>query len=187
MMNVRVLHFVGGAAIVLVWGCASQDRTSLEPGKDAVNHHETRMAILALAAANGALAKHPDDAEAYFHLGIAYSTLDSVGHAYTALMKSAEIEPRREKFVNEKIKRNFMEYYGAGMAAESTDEYLRAIMEYKKAASADPRRWEAHYQLAMSYLSLGQEDEARASLAKALERSDPESRPRIREALERLR
>ena len=60
-------------------------------------------------------------------------------------------------------------YYHLGMCYRLKGQYENALTEFKKALQRAPDAAAIHGNLAMTYISLGREEEARASAAKALE------------------
>jgi tetratricopeptide (TPR) repeat protein len=134
-------------------GCKSVETTS------AILHNQAGRHDLAIEKAQEALAKNPSDAESYFQLGIAYSSLDSVGMAYDHFMRAKEFDPKRESLVDDNIKSNFAKHYN--LAIKETDADI-AAMEFKKATEADPRQALGFYQLGRAYSRVADADSGKA-------------------------
>ena len=167
MLIAFVLMFV-----VVVVGCKSKETTS------AMLHNDAGRPDLAIETAKQGLAKDPNDAEAYFQLGVAYSQLDSVGNAYDSFSKSAELEPNREQLVNDNIQSNFARHYNIGLNLSRDDNLVGAAREFEMATMADPRQGKGYFMLGSAYERLGETDEdyypeAIEALDKVLELSTP--------------
>ena len=142
-----------GAAIVVcvvfLAGCKSVQTTS------AILHNQSGRYDLAIKTANEALATNPNDAEAEFQLGVAYSFLDSVELAYQHFKKSGEIDPKRAEDAQNNIQSNFARHYNAALNSIKDENYTPAAVELEKAVSADPLDEKGHFQLGSIYARLG--------------------------------
>lgn len=170
---------IGFCLLMLVstafYGCQSVATTSAKLRNQEGNYD------LAIELANQALAQNPNDAEAYFQLGVSYSHLDSVGIAYENFMKSTELDPRKEQMANDNIKHNYAKHYNLGQKAFGRSEYTVSAKEFKLASLADPREAIGFYNLGVSYARLGEEDpsyyeKSIAALDKVLELATPSDR-----------
>jgi superkiller protein 3 len=139
---------VGILAIGLA-GCKSVQTTS------SILHNESGRYDLAIKTANEALAQNPNDAEAEFQLGVAYSHLDSVGLAYTHFRKAAQIDPKRQDLSNNNIQSNFAKHYNAALNALKDDDNESAAGEFAKSIEADPEDPRGYSQLGAVYTRLG--------------------------------
>lgn len=142
-----------GAAIVL-WavllaGCKSTETTS------AILHNQSGRYDLAIQRANEALATNPNDPEAEFQLGVAYSYLDSVALAYEHFTKAGELDPKRAADVQNNIQSNFARHYNAALNSIKDEDYAKAAGELEKAVRADPMDEKGHFQLGSIYARLG--------------------------------
>ena len=170
-------HIVVIACVVLaafvITGCQSVATTSAKLRNQEGNYE------LAIDLAKQALADNPDDAEAYFQLGVSYSFLDSVSLAYDCFMKSTELDPKKENDAQNNIAHNFAKHYKLGQSAYKRDDYQTASEEFVLATDADPTQSVGYYNLGVSYYSMGKEvdpkyyDKAVVSLDKVLELSNP--------------
>jgi tetratricopeptide (TPR) repeat protein len=142
-----------GAAIVLcvvaLAGCKSVQTTS------AILHNQSGRYDLAIKTANEALATNPNDPEAEFQLGVAYSYLDSVALAYTHFKRAGEIDPKRAADVQNNIQSNFARHYNAALNSIKDEDYPKAAVELEKAVRADPMDEKGHFQLGSIYARLG--------------------------------
>jgi tetratricopeptide (TPR) repeat protein len=152
-MKSRIWIF--GAAIVLcavvLAGCKSVQTTS------AILHNQSGRYDLAIKTANEALAANPNDPEAEFQLGVAYSFLDSVALAYGHFKKAAEIDPKRAADAQNNIQSNFARHYNAALNKIKDESYADAAVELEKAVRADPLDEKGHFQLGSIYAKLGEE------------------------------
>jgi len=139
-------------AAVVVAGCQSVATTSAKLRNQEGNYD------MAIDLARQALADNPNDAEAYFQLGISYSQLDSVALAYKYFMKSAELDPKKKADVENNIQHNFAKHYKLGQSAFNRSDYAVAAEEFNLAASADPSQSVAYYNLGVAYARLAEDD-----------------------------
>ncbi len=137
------------AAVAATVGCKSVATTS------AMLHNQTGRYDLAIQKANEALAENPKDPEAEFQLGVAYSYLDSVGLAFDHYTKSLQLDPKREKLINDNIQSNFAKHYNAGLNGVKEEDDSTAAREFAKAVLADPRDEKGYFQLGAAYTRLG--------------------------------
>ena len=176
-MNYFKNHIVPIACVVLaafvITGCQSVATTSAKLRNQEGNYE------LAIDLAKQALADNPNDAEAYFQLGVSYSQLDSVSLAYDSFIKSTELDPKKEKDAQNNIQHNFAKHYKLGQSAYNRDDYQTACEEFELATAADPTQSVGYYNLGVSYYSMGKEvdpkyyDQAINALDKVLEISNP--------------
>ena len=147
-----------GLAVVLVVlaaiaaGCRTVQTTS------AILHNQSGRYDLAIKTANEALATNPNDAEAEFQLGLAYSYLDSVGLAYSHFKRSAQIDPTRETDAQNNIQSNFAKHYNKALNSLKDDDQLAAAAEFERAVEADPVDAKGYSQLGTVYTRLADED-----------------------------
>jgi len=173
-----------GLAVVLVVfaaisaGCRAVETTS------AILHNQSGRYDLAIKTANEALAINPNDAEAEFQLGLAYSYLDSVDLAYTHFKRSAQIDPAREKDAQNNIQSNFAKHYNKALNSLKDDDQLAAAAEFERAVEADPVDPKGYSQLGAVYTRLADDspdstkaaeyyDKAVTSFDKVLELAKP--------------
>jgi tetratricopeptide (TPR) repeat protein len=160
-------------ALVFGLGCQSVNTTA---GK--LRNQEGNYEI-AIDLLKRALADNPNDAEAYFQLGISYSNLDSVSLAYEHFVKSIELNPTKyEKNARNNIQHNFAKHYKLGQGAFKRDDFQTAAEEFLLSTKADPEQAVAFFNLGVSYSRLGEDDpsyynKAIDALDKVLELSNP--------------
>jgi tetratricopeptide (TPR) repeat protein len=134
------------------YGCQSVATTSAKLRNQEGNYD------LAIDLSKQALAQNPNDAEAYFQLGVSYSHLDSVRMAYENFQKAIELDPRKEQMANDNIRHNYAKHYNLGQKAFLRSEFTVSAREFKLASLADPREAIGFYNLGVSYARLGEED-----------------------------
>ncbi len=80
-------------------------------------------------------------------------------HALERSLRKAQgaADSKAESFLSMKL----------GLLQSSLDQQQEAIASFQRAATADPRSWEAHYYTGISYLGLGQPEAALGSLQQA--------------------
>ncbi len=177
-MKIRVAHIAWLLLLAVAGfgGCKSVATTS------AILHNQNGRYDLAIESAREGLRQNPNDAEAYFQLGVSYSNLDSVALAYKNFMKSLELEPndeKRKELVNNNVKHNYSKHYNTGQAAFQDREYQAAAQEFILATEADPRQSVAYYNLGVAYTWLAGEDptyheKAIEALEMSLEKATPD-------------
>lgn len=126
------------------------------------------------------LAQSPDDAEAHFQLGLAYSHLDSVSEAYRHFARACELTPGndvRRASAERVIDHNVERYLSAGRAEIACGSFAGAARDFARATKADPRRGDAWYLLGVAYARLataadGFRDDAARAFRNAIARSD---------------
>ncbi|MCK5406410.1 MAG: tetratricopeptide repeat protein [Candidatus Krumholzibacteria bacterium] len=170
-------HIIPVASIVLfafvVAGCQSVATTSAKLRNSEGNFE------MAIDLCQQALAENPDDAEAYFQLGIAYSNLDSVSLAYDSFVKARELDPKKAKDVENNIQHNFAKHYKLGQSAFKREDFQNSVDEFELATHADPTQSLGYYNLGVSYTELAKTvdekyyDNAIEVLDRVLELSNP--------------
>jgi tetratricopeptide (TPR) repeat protein len=175
MERMRLLRYVFVLSVLGGWlvsvGCQSVATTSAKLRNEEGNYE------IAIRLAKQALQQNPNDAEAYYQLGVSYSNLDSVALAYEYFTKSKELNPKNEKRANDGIRHNFAKHFNLGQKAFQVD-IRRAAKEFELATQADPREPLGYYNLGVAYTRLAQEDStyyprALAAFDKVLELSKP--------------
>jgi tetratricopeptide (TPR) repeat protein len=176
-MNKFKLYTVPVACVILaafvIVGCQSVATTSAKLRNQEGNYE------MAIDLAKQALADNPDDAEAYFQLGISYSHLDSVSLAYDCFVRAYELDPKKQKDAENNIQHNFAKHYKLGQSAYKRDDYQTGADEFKLATEADPTQAVGYYNLGVSYYSMGKEvdpkyfEDSITALDKVLELSNP--------------
>ena len=157
-MRARLVSILGVLGIVaaVAIGCKSVDTTSMILRNQEGNYD------LALELGRKALAANPNDAEAHFQMGFAYSKLDSVGLAYQHFIKAKELDPKKDKLVADNIQSNFAKHYKLGQNAGTRGDFKTAVTEFELATQADPRQAIGFFNLGSSYFSLAASDSANA-------------------------
>jgi tetratricopeptide (TPR) repeat protein len=140
------------AALAGFYACKSVETTS------AMLHNQTGNYEDAIEQAKLGLEKNPNDAEAYFQLGISYSYTEEMALAFDNFMKAAEIDPSKEKIVEDNIKSNWARHFNAGIAEFQSDNHEGAAIEFEKCVGADPRQVKGWLNLAKTYNALAAED-----------------------------
>lgn len=177
-MRSRMIVALALVLAVGIGACKSVETTS------AIIHNDTGRFDLAIEQCRKSLEKDPNDAEAHFQLGVAHSGLDSVGLAYADFTKAAELDPKKEKLVNNNIQSNFAKHFNNAISLSQDGNVAGAAAEFEKATQADPRQSKAYYNLGNAYMNMGLTDAAYYPRAigefdKVLELSSPADRQYI--------
>ena len=165
MTRLRALYIVGILAVAAV-GCQSVATTSAKLRNQEGNYD------LALKLCREALAANPNDAEAHFQMGFAYSQLDSVALAYEHFIKARELDPKKANDASDNIQHNYAKHYKLGQSAFNRQDYAAAATEFDMATQSDPTQTSAFYNLAVAYSRLAEDDSTNAYHEKALAAAD---------------
>jgi tetratricopeptide (TPR) repeat protein len=141
-------------------GCQSVATTSAKLRNQEGNYE------MAIDLAKQALASNPDDAEAYFQLGVSYSHLDSVALAYEYFTKASELDPKKARDCSDNIQHNFVKHYKLGQSAYNRNDYETASAEFSTSAQADPTQSVAYYNLSVAERELARENKDNEALRK---------------------
>jgi tetratricopeptide (TPR) repeat protein len=160
------------AVVAAAMGCQSVATTSAKLRNQEGNYD------MAIKLAKEGLAANPNDAEAYFQMGFAYSKLDSVGLAYDCFTKAAQLDPKKATDARDNIQSNFAKHYKLGQSAFNRQDYKSASDEFALAAASDPTQSNAYYNLGVAYDRLAETDstyheKALEAADKVLELSNP--------------
>ena len=127
--------------------------TALAEGRRFLDIGETEKAIDAL---NQAVKLDPDNADAYFYMGIAYS-LAEFSQQIALDDGTAPVEGDSNDNSDGKVKPN------------SVIAFERAVERYKKRIKADPEDHASHYNLGRAYSKLNEDEDAAKALREATE------------------
>ena len=152
MKSSRNYIVVLGLLAIVAVGCQSVNTTSAKLRNQEGNYE------LAIDLAKKALADNPNDAEAYFQLGVSYSHIDSVALAYENFQKAKDLDPKKVRDVDNNIQHNFAKHYKLGQSAFNRKDYTTAVEEFGLAADADPSQAVAYYNLGVAHSRLAKDD-----------------------------
>ena len=140
------------AAVATVFACKSVETTS------AMLHNQTGNYEDAIEQAKIGLEKNPNDAEAYFQLGISYSYTEEMALAYSSFSNAARLDPNKQKLAEDNIKSNWARHFNAGIAEFQGENLEGAVVEFQETVNADPRQIKGWLNLAKAYNSLAKTD-----------------------------
>jgi Tfp pilus assembly protein PilF len=92
------------------------------------------------------------------------------GAGLPALYEGEELDPKKARDCDNNIQSNYARHYKAGQVAFSQSNVTQAAHEFDLATKSDPKQASAHYNLAVSYSRLAQQDST--YYAKTLAESD---------------
>ncbi len=138
--------------LMAVYACNSVETTS------AMLHNQTGNYAKAIEMAKAGIEKNPNDAEAYFQLGISYSMTKEMRLAYENFMKAAKIDPKRQKIAEDDILSNWARHFNLGVTEYGSMNLEGAAVEFFQATEADPRKVKSWLNLAMTYNALAATD-----------------------------
>jgi len=111
----------------------------------------------ARGALEQAIAANPEDAEAYFMLGLTYFNLQAYDEAREAFAQSMALDPERSAAV----------HHNLGVLAYQIGDMETAVAEFETALEADPNDPDSHYQLGAAYLQMASSTQDASLWAKA--------------------
>jgi tetratricopeptide (TPR) repeat protein len=124
-------------------------------------HNQAGEYDKAIEMAELGLEKNPQDAEAYFQLGIAYSYKGEMKKAFKNYMKAKELAPNAKGDLAEtNIQSNWAKHYNNGLNEFQLDNKVGAVKEFQKACNADPRRVKSWLNFANISFTLAVDPEA---------------------------
>lgn len=140
-------------ALLGFYSCKSVETTSAMIHNDTGNYEKAiEMAIIALE-------KNPNDAEAHYQLGFAYSNTGKMREAYDEFKAAARLDPKNKLKVSEEaIKHNWAKHYNNGLSLYSAESIESAAKEFEKATESDPREVKGWLNLARVYYTLARND-----------------------------
>ena len=115
-----------------------------------------------IALLEAVVADHPDYAEAYNSLGVAYMRSGRHDRARIALRKVLELDPTSAKA-----------YENLGEDELAAGALAAAVPDLRRAVDLDPRLFDALYNLALALDALGQRDEARPFIERFIREAPP--------------
>ena len=141
------------AALSAIFACKSVETTS------AMLHNEHGQFELAIEQAQAALAKNPNDAEAHFQLGVAYSNTKKMKEAYDEFTIAAQLDPKGKlENADNNIRSNWARHFNNGVAEYQGLNYAGAGIEFEQATAADPRQIKGWLNLAKVYSKISEDD-----------------------------
>ena len=132
--------------------CKSVETTS------AMLHNEHGNYDLAIAQAQKALEKNPNDAEAHFQLGVSYSYTGDMKGAFKEFTTAATLDPKKREDAETDIKSNWAKHFNNGLSEFQTDNLAGAAHEFELTTQADPRQVKGWLNLAKVYYQLSLND-----------------------------
>lgn len=112
----------------------------------------------AIDVAMAAVQKNPNDANAHFQLGIAYSDVDEMAGAYREFSAAEKLNPRKTSDAEAAIQSNFQKHYESGVSSAQAGDARGAAHEFDLAAKADPRQVKAWMNLGKVYYAMADKD-----------------------------
>ncbi|MBN1164503.1 MAG: tetratricopeptide repeat protein [Candidatus Krumholzibacteriota bacterium] len=135
------------------FACKSVETTS------AMLHNQNKNYEKAIEMAKLGIEKNPNDAEAYFQLGVSYSYTKKMRLAYENFRKAAELDPKgKQKDCEDNIMSNWARHFNSGIEEFGAENPEGAANEFFEATEADPRRMKGWLNLAMAYNEMARQD-----------------------------
>ncbi|MCK4349836.1 MAG: tetratricopeptide repeat protein [Candidatus Krumholzibacteria bacterium] len=141
------------AALSAIFACKSVETTS------AMLHNEHGQHDMAIEQAKAALANNPNDAEAHFQLGVAYSHTKMMREAYDEFTRAAQLDPKGKlENAENNIRSNWARHFNNGVAEYQSENFAGAGMEFEQTIAADPRQIKGWLNLAKAYSRISADD-----------------------------
>ena len=141
-------------SLVATYSCKSKETMS------AILHNDQGTYDKAIEQAKLAIAKNPNDADAHFELGRAYSFTENMSGAYEEFQTAARLDPKKVSDAETGIKSNWAKHFNAGISEFQTDNLAGAAHEFERTTEADPRQIKGWLNLAKVYAGLAMGDSA---------------------------
>jgi tetratricopeptide (TPR) repeat protein len=135
-------------SIVVMYSCKSKETMS------AILHNDQGTYDKAIEQAKLAIEKNPNDADAHFELGRAYSFTGNMSGAYDEFQTAARLDPRKAESAETGIKSNWAKHFNAGISEFQMDNLAGAAHEFELTTKADPRQVKGWLNLAKVYAGL---------------------------------
>jgi tetratricopeptide (TPR) repeat protein len=152
MRTIHAILLILVMSLIVLSACKSVETTS------AMLHNEHGNYEKAIQMANQAIEKNPNDAEAYFQLGISYSYTGDMTLAYQNFTRAGQLNPKKLADVETNIKSNWAKHFNAGVAEFQSENLEGAATEFKLATDADPREVKGWLNLAKVYFQVSLDD-----------------------------
>ncbi|MGM0484846.1 MAG: tetratricopeptide repeat protein, partial [Candidatus Krumholzibacteriota bacterium] len=131
MKRFSLLFLIFVVLVLSIPGCKSVETTS------AMLHNQAGEYEKAIEMAELGLEKDPQDAEAYFQMGIAYSFKGEMKKAFENYMKAKELAPNTKGDLAEtNIQSNWAKHYNDGLNEYQLDNRVGALKEFELATEA---------------------------------------------------
>ncbi len=139
-------------SLIATYSCKSKETMS------AILHNDQGTYDKAIEQAKLAIEKNPDDADAHFELGRAYSFTGNMAGAYEEFQTAARLDPRKLDSAETGIKSNWAKHFNAGISEFQTENLAGAAHEFELSTKADPRQIKGWLNLAKVYAGLAMAD-----------------------------
>ena len=139
-------------SLIATYSCKSKETMS------AILHNDQGTYDKAIEQAKLAIEKNPNDADAHFELGRAYSFTGDMGGAYQEFQTAARLDPKRVNDAETGIKSNWAQHFNAGISEFQTENLAGAAHEFELTTQSDPRQIKGWLNLAKVYASLAMGD-----------------------------
>lgn len=163
---IAILIFIALPPLLLFMGCQPKELTS---AKIYINNGDWDKATEQLELA---VETYPDNAEAHFMLGKAYGVQGLFAKMVEQFNRSLALSRKFAKEIKAERERYWIQKYNQGITAQGKKDYAEAERLLDQAAQIDPQKQETYVQIALTYLSAGQNDKA-ISMYRSLLEKDP--------------
>jgi tetratricopeptide (TPR) repeat protein len=145
-------------SLVATYSCKSKETMS------AILHNDQGTYDKAIEQAKLAIANNPNDADAHFELGRAFSFTGDMGGAYTEFQTAARLDPKKAADAETGIKSNWAKHFNAGISEFQAENLAGAANEFELTTKADPRQVKGWLNLAKVYAGLAMGDSTYTTL-----------------------
>jgi tetratricopeptide (TPR) repeat protein len=141
----KIVLSVAALAVVLMMGCQDQYLTSAKVYMQQSNWDK------AIEMARQSLQNAPNNAEAYYVLGLAYGSKNDYANANEAFKKSLALSPEHATDIKQQRERFYIDLFNGGVNQVKQDKLDDAADKFKTAIDIIPDRTGAYKNLAFTY------------------------------------
>jgi tetratricopeptide (TPR) repeat protein len=170
----RTLKIIAVASFVMVIcfmliGCGGGGPCSVSMRSGKVYFQKNKDYVKAEEWFRKALEQCGPNWEAHFWLAMAQAEQGKLADAGRSFKAAAEIAPPDKKpMVRDNQRHYFVDYYNAGVSANSVMNYKDAVAEFEKAIAVDPDDAKGYVNLAYAYSMIGEPEKALDALRSAV-------------------
>ena len=163
-MRHKAVVALGCALLVAVTAACSED---VNPNDQGMLFFEQGDYQKAIEAFDEAIRLNPQDAEAYYHRGVAQNSLPQPQMRVSSGGQSRYQSAIKDFDAAIRLNPQSDAYYNRGVAYRKLGQFERAIEDYEEAIRLDPQYAEAYYLSGAAYGAIGKSVEAERDFAKA--------------------
>ena len=161
-MKKILMTAIVGVIFLMLTGC---ENTYITSAKVYIQQQQYNKAV---EICQTAIAQSPDNADAYFILGKAYSLMNKYKEMEDAFEKSEKLSPNNAQEISYLRNKAYKELFDSARQLANNDKPEEAIAKYELATEILPKRYEAYMNLAVTYLQADKDSMAIATYKRAM-------------------